>query len=253
MTAPVFLVGDATLTAGKRVTLDGPEGRHAATVRRLRTGERVNLSTGAGRIAECLVVATHRDRLDVDVLVIREVAAAQPRLVVVQALPRGDRGERAVELLTEVGVDTVVPWAAQRCVVQWRTERAANAVARWRAAAREAGKQSRRAWLPDVRGLATTADVADLLAAADAGLVLEGRDSVPVGAVTLPAVGEIVVVVGPEGGLTDGELAAFDAVGAQRVRLGPTVLRTSTAGVVASAALLSRTTRWSTTTTPTPG
>ncbi len=241
MIAPVFLVDEAAMTAGERITLDGPEGRHAATVRRMRTGERVDLSTGAGRVAECRVVATHRDRLDLDVLVVREVAAAQPRLVVVQALPKGDRGERAVELLTEVGVDAVVPWAAQRCVVRWRAERTANAVARWRATAREAGKQSRRAWLPDVRGLATTADVTGLLAAADARLVLEGQGSVPLGAVTLPAAGEIVVVVGPEGGLTDGELAAFDAVGAQRVRLGPTVLRTSTAGVVASAALLSRT------------
>jgi 16S rRNA (uracil1498-N3)-methyltransferase len=163
---------------------------------------------------------------------------------VVQAIPKGDRGELAVELLTEVGVDTVVPWTAARCVAVWRGDRAAKSLARWRSAAHEAAKQARRAWFPEVLGPATTAEVVDLLRGATLPVILHEASERPLADLPVPAEGEIVVVVGPEGGLTDEEASAFADAGAALVRLGPTVLRTSTAGVAAAAALLSRTSRW---------
>ncbi|MEP6851456.1 MAG: 16S rRNA (uracil(1498)-N(3))-methyltransferase [bacterium] len=227
------------------VVLDGAEGRHAATVRRIGVGESIRLTDGRGmyRDAEVLAVAKGALRLRCAVVVVEPVP--DPRLVVVQALPKGERAELAVELLTELGADEIVPWAASRSVVQWRGDRAARALERWQRTAAEAGKQSRRARWPEVTAAATTAAVAERLSGAAAGLVLHEDATEPLAAVGLPASGEIVVVVGPEGGVSPEELAAFTDAGAIPVRLGIPVLRTSTAGGAALAALSVRIGRWS--------
>jgi 16S rRNA (uracil1498-N3)-methyltransferase len=227
-----------------RVNLGGPEGRHAAAVRRLRPGERVDLTDGAGLVAECVVAAAHKDSLDLDVLRRYEVPAPEPRLIVVQALPKGDRGELAVEMMTETGVDVIVPWAAARCVTQWRGERAAKSLARWRSTAREAGKQARRFHLPEVPEQATTAGVASLIEGAALAVVLHEDADDPLTGLPAPVKGDIVVIVGPEGGITDDELTRFREAGAVPALLGPTILRTSTAGVAAAAVLLARSGRW---------
>lgn len=244
MTAPVFLVDPDDLRPAARVILDGAEGRHAAMVRRIAAGEVVDLTDGAGRTARCKVTNARKDRLEVDVLVLRDVPRPQPRIVVVQALPKSDRGELAVQTMTEVGVDVIVPWAAARCIARWRAERGEKSLARWRAAAREAAKQARRAWLPEVTELATTAQVVARVTAAGAAAVLSEEATAPIRDVRVPETGDVVLVVGPEGGLTPAEVADLSAAGAIDIRLGPTVLRTSTAGAVAAAALLSRTRRW---------
>jgi 16S rRNA (uracil1498-N3)-methyltransferase len=244
VSAPVFVVPTARLVAG-RVLVDGPEGRHAATVTRLGAGEEVVLVDGRGRRGHGAVAAvTGKDHLEVDVTSVTDEPAPSPWLVVVQALPKGDRGEVAVETLTEVGVDEIVPWAAARCVTRWRDARGEKALARWRTTAQAAAKQSRRARFPVVAELAGTRDVVDRLRRAALGLLLHEEAEQPLGAVEPPAAGEVVVVVGPEGGLTAEELAVLAGAGATAYRLGPTVLRTSTAGTAAAAALLSRTPRW---------
>ncbi|RFS85603.1 16S rRNA (uracil(1498)-N(3))-methyltransferase [Actinomadura spongiicola] len=247
MSPPVFLAGADALEAGS-VVLDGPEGRHAATVRRLRPGERVDLTDGAGLLAECVVTAAVTAKggasLTLDVLARHRTPPPSPRVVVVQALPKGDRGELAVETMTEVGVDEIVPWSAARCVTRWRPDRRDKALARWRDAAREAGKQARRSRLPEVAAPASTDDVAGRIAAASLAIVLHEEADAPLSAVRPPADGDIVVVVGPEGGITDEELARFTEAGGRPTRLGPTVLRTSTAGVAAAAVLLAATGRW---------
>ena len=244
MSAPVFVVPTARLVAG-RVLVDGPEGRHAATVTRLGAGEDVVLVDGRGRRGQGAVAAvTGKDHHEVDVAAVTDEPAPAPWLVVVQALPKGDRGEVAVETLTEVGVDEIVPWAAARCVTRWRDARGEKALARWRTTAQAAAKQSRRARFPVVAELAGTRDVADRLRRASVGVLLHEEAEQPLGAVEPPVAGEIVVVVGPEGGLSHEELAVLTGAGATAYRLGPTVLRTSTAGTAAAAALLSRTPRW---------
>ncbi len=167
-----------------------------------------------------------------------------PRIVVVQALPKGERGELAVELLTEIGADAIVPWAATRCVTQWKGERAERGQRRWADAAHAAAKQARRARFPEIRGLAGTAEVAGLVRAATLAMVLHETARAPISDLVLPPVGDVVVVVGPEGGLTDAELELLTASGATAVRLGPTVLRTSSAGIAAVAALLASSARW---------
>ncbi len=170
---------------------------------------------------------------------------AEPAVVVVQAIPKGDRGELAVEVLTEIGVAEVVPWAASRSVAVWKGERAAKSLARWRSTAREAAKQARRTWFPGVAELASTADVTALVAAADLAVVLHEEATSSLAGLVVPQAGRIVVVVGPEGGLSEDEVAGFVAAGAVSVRLGSEVLRTSTAGVAAVSALLAQTPRWS--------
>lgn len=246
MSLPVHLVPSlAGVTAGSEVAVEGAEAHHAVAVRRLRVGESVVLTDGAGTSVVGEVGSTGKRVFSVVVATISSVPAPDPELVVVQALPKGDRGELAVEVLTEVGVGTVVPWAAARSVAVWKGERATRSLARWRSTAREAAKQARRSWFPDVVPMATTAEVVELLAAADLAVVLHEEASLSLAMLDVPAKGRIVVVVGPEGGLTDDEVTAFVTAGAHSVRLGAEVLRTSTAGVAAAAALLARTPRWS--------
>ncbi|CAL9316425.1 16S rRNA (uracil(1498)-N(3))-methyltransferase [Streptomyces olindensis] len=246
MTAPVFVVDHFDAGRGGRYVLDGPEGRHAVSVKRLRPGEDVVLTDGAGRWADCVVLDTEgKDRLIVQLDSVSEEPPEQPRLTVVQALPKGDRGELAVETMTEVGVDAIVPWAAARCITQWKGDRGAKALGKWRATAREAGKQSRRVRFPEVAEAATTKQVAALLAGAEFAAVLHESGDAPLATAELPSSGEIVLVVGPEGGVAPEELALFEEAGAGAYRLGRSVLRTSTAGTAAAAVLLARTGRWS--------
>ncbi len=240
---PLFLVSPGDL-AGQVITLSGPEGHHAAAVRRLRCGERADVGDGAGTLAECTVTSVGKDSVVLDVRAVHTVPSPQPRLVVAQALPKGDRGELAVELMTEVGVDCVIPWSADRSITRWQAERGDRALARWRSTAREAAKQSRRPWLPEVTGLATTATLAKRVGAATLAIVLEADAPAKLHELPLPESGDIIVIVGPEGGISPAERAALRDAGATEARLGPTVLRTSTAGAAAAAVLLSRTGRW---------
>jgi 16S rRNA (uracil1498-N3)-methyltransferase len=244
VTAPVFLAAAEDLRADT-VTLTGAEGRHATTVRRIRPGERVDVADGAGLIAECVVTDAGPGSVTLRVQARREVPAPDPRIVVVQALPKGDRAELAVETMTEVGVDVIVPFAAMRCVARWPAgDRAARALARWRSAAREAAKQARRARIPEVTELASAAEVATRLKSAALAAVLEPGAADALSRLDLPAHGDVVLVVGPEGGLSPAELTEFTAAGAVETRLGDSVLRASTAGAAAAAVLMARTGRW---------
>jgi 16S rRNA (uracil1498-N3)-methyltransferase len=241
--SPVFLVPAGELSADV-VTLSGPEGHHAATVRRLRAGERAHVSDGAGTIAECTVVSVSKETVMLTVRSVQVVPPPDPSITVVQALPKGDRAELAVELMTEVGVDAIVAWAAERSITRWHGDRGERALGKWRATAREAAKQSRRAWIPEVTGPAALTDVTKLASEAAGAIVLEADAATPLSTVALPEGGSIVLVVGPEGGITPAERAALREAGAVEARLGPTVLRTSTAGAAAATVLLTRTGRW---------
>jgi 16S rRNA (uracil1498-N3)-methyltransferase len=245
MSLPVHLVPSLEgADVGASVTVDGDEAHHAVAVRRLRVGESVVLTDGYGVSVVGVVDATGKRTFTVTVASRVVVPRPEPGITVVQALPKGDRGELAVEVLTEVGVGRIVPWAAARSVAVWKGERAEKSLARWRSTAREAAKQARRSWFPEVDPLALTAEVAALVAASSLTVVLHEEAAHPLAAVPVPEAGPIVVVVGPEGGLTEDEVAALVDAGAVSVRLGSEVLRTSTAGVVAVGALLARTARW---------
>lgn len=240
--APYFLV-DALPPPGPFV-LGGAEGRHASVVRRVRPGEVLVLSDGSGRLARATVQVALRGSVELLVDAGIEVPSPELLVTVVQALPKGERSELAVELATEAGVDALVPWAAARCVARWSADKAGKGVERWQSVAREAAKQSRRATVPQVAPLAGSAEVAALIARSAGALVLHEAGSVPITAAGLPSSGELVLVIGPEGGVSPDELARFTGAGAQVVRLGPEVLRTSTAAAVALGALGALTRRW---------
>jgi 16S rRNA (uracil1498-N3)-methyltransferase len=239
--APLFLLDELPDT--DELLVDGAEGRHAVEVLRLTPGERVRVGDGRGAVAEGDVVGAGAEGLRVAVRARFEVPAPDPEFVLVQALPKGDRGPLAVDLATELGVDRIVPWAAARCVTRWRDDRVEKGVAKWRSAARAASKQSRRPRVPEVTGPMTTREVCGLLGDTDLAIVLHEQARRPLAELQVPPTGTVAVVVGPEGGLTDGEVVAFRAAGAQAVRLGAEVLRTSTAGAAALAALSARS-RW---------
>src|SRR5215472_16576286 len=233
---PVFLSDPAAL-AGDMVVLAGPEGR-------LGVGERADLTDGAGLVAECVVTAARAGTLELSVLARRSEPRPDPALVVAQALPKGEHGPLAVDLMTEGGVDVIVPWAAQRCVTRWEGARGDRALARWRAAAAQAAKQSRRAWLPEVTGPVATAELAQRVATASMAVLLDPAGPVTLSALEFPAAGDIMLIVGPEGGVSPAEAQELAQAGAVTARLGPTVLRTSSAGLVAAAIVASRCGRW---------
>ncbi|WP_068200567.1 16S rRNA (uracil(1498)-N(3))-methyltransferase [Isoptericola dokdonensis] len=258
MSAPVFLADDGTtsgVVVGDVYTLGGPEGRHASVVQRREPGERVDVVDGAGTRLCGIVAATGPGELRLQVAEVVVEPAPDVVLTLVQALAKGDRDHQAVEAAVEVGIDAVVPWQADRSVVVWRGPRAEKARSRWDALVRAAVKQSRRAWLPPVAEHLTTtrlaARTADVVAAGGAVVVLHEEATTPLADVVLPAPAapgapapELLVVVGPEGGISATELEALVAAGAVAARLGPHVLRTSSAGPVAAAILCDRLGRW---------
>lgn len=246
MSLHLYLVSPGALDAtgpGDVVVLDGPEGRHAATVKRTRLGERLRLSDGAGRVVTGEVVSVDRDRLTLRTEAIEVVPEPSPRFVLVQALAKGDRDDQAIEAATELGVDEVVPWQASRSIVQWRGDRGAKAWAKWDAVLVAATKQSRRPRRPVLGQAATTSALADRIASGATAYVLHEDAEEPLAALTLPGEGDVLVIVGPEGGIAPEELATLRTAGASIVRLGDTVLRSSSAGP-AALAVLSAAARW---------
>lgn len=249
MAPPVFFIDpqDAPDADGI-VSLSGDEARHAAQVTRMRAGESIHLVDGVGRRLEGVVHAVSRERVDVAVTHVVNESPPSPRLIVVQALAKGDRGERAVEAMTEVGVDVIIPWSAGNSVTRWVGDRADKGVAKWRSIARTAAKQSRRARIPEVTGVHSTDELDGWITGAALAVCLDESADRPLATLEIPQTGDIAIVVGPEGGLNDTERSRLEGVGAIRAVLGPSVLRTSTAGPVAAAVALARTPRWGATT-----
>lgn len=239
-----FLVESATDAApGDAVTLTGQEAHHAATVRRVRHGEVVSVGDGRGLwlTGECEHVSPNE--VVVRVTARDDVPAPRPRVALVQALAKGDRDELAVQAATELGIDEIVPWQAARSVSRWDAAKAEKGRARWAAIAREAAKQAHRAWTPEVGAIITTKQLAGM-AQASRVLVLEPTAGTALTSLPLERVRNIVLVVGPEGGIDPMELAALQDAGAELVRLGATVLRTSTAGPAALAVVSGALGRW---------
>ena len=232
MSDALFLARFDQVRIGGIVEVTGDEARHAVVVKRTVPGESVLLADGAGRAVRGRVVAAERNRLAVEVT---EILGAPPhahRFVVAQALAKGDRSELAVATMTELGVDEILAWQASRSIVRWQGERGAKSLGRWAATAREATKQSRRFRIPEVSA-ADTSRVAERIGAAELALVLHESAENTLSRVNLPDAGEILLIVGPEGGISPDELERFQQAGAVPVRISDGVLRTSTAGAIA--------------------
>jgi 16S rRNA (uracil1498-N3)-methyltransferase len=250
VTASVFLVEPAALIGlqeGSIVSVDGPEARHAVSVMRLEVGETLELVDGHGRRITGVVALTRgSDHLEVTVRTIVDEPPAEIRFIVAQALPKGEHGELAVDLMTQTGVDVIVPWRAQRSVVQWKADRVEKSLRKWQAAAVQAAKQSRRARTPVIAEPESTSALCSRVASVTLALILHEEAQASIADVPLPSSGEILLIVGPEGGISDEERSDLGASGAIEVRMGPTVLRSSLAGATAITAIATRT-RWANT------
>lgn len=225
------------------VSIGGAEAHHAAAVRRVRVAEAVTLGDGRGTWARGSVVSVAPREVVVQIDSAEVVPPPSPRVILVQALAKGDRDELAVQMSTELGVDQIVPWQAARSISRWDAAKALKGRARWSAIAREAAKQAHRAWIPEVTELATTATVKALASDHDV-LILDPTGAQALSGVVFATGRDVVLVVGPEGGISDEELAAFEAAGARRIRLGDSILRTSTAGPAAIAVVSANLGRW---------
>ena len=233
-----FLDASSHISPGASVVLDGAEGRHAATVSRLRVGESIRVGDGRGTIAQGIVTSSSKDSLTITLDDVQHESADGAELVLIQALAKTDRDERAVEMATELGVARVIPWMAERSVSRWDATKADKGRQKWQSIAREASKQSIRAYIPLVEAVTTTDHIVSTFEPRQL-LVLDptGRQSlsnVPLDDHT------IAIVVGPEGGLSDTELSTFVEAGAHIVALGKNILRTSTAGPAALAVINGR-------------
>jgi len=230
---------------GAAVVLTGTEAHHAAAVRRVRVGEEVSVGDGRGAwlTGECEKVSSRE--VVVRIASRTDTAPPCPRIVLVQALAKGDRDELAIQAATELGVDEIIPWQAARSVSRWDAVKAEKGRARWSSIVREAAKQAHRPWTPEVAPIATTASLA-ARAVASRVVVLEPSAGVPLTDLDLDGsdARDVLLVVGPEGGIAPEELAALEQAGGRLARLGDTVLRTSTAGPAALAVVSAALHRW---------
>ncbi|BCW67193.1 ribosomal RNA small subunit methyltransferase E [Arthrobacter sp. NicSoilB4] len=254
MSNPVFFTAPGTLDGlvpGSVFTLDGPEARHAVTVKRLAVGEAVDIADGAGKRLTGTVAAVAPNELSVTCSELSDEPRPAVRLVLVQALAKGDRDELAAETATELGIDAVVPWQAERSIVRWKAERAARAHAKWQSVVTAAAKQARRAWIPEVRSAVDGAGLQAAVAAADLAIILHEDAVRPLRQVLEAwqaansagdlsdgdgsgAGGEVLLIVGPEGGISPREVTRLCDAGAVTALLGHHVLRSSTAGPAAT-------------------
>jgi len=240
---PVFFTSSGSLAGmvqGRHFVLEGTEARHAVTVKRLAPGEAVDIVDGAGTRMTGRVVSAAPSGLEVECESLRVEDRPDIRLVLVQALAKGDRDELAIETATELGIDAVVPWQSERSIVRWKGERAARAHAKWESAVAAAAKQARRAWIPEVRAAVDTASLAAAVEAADLAVILHEDAVRPLRTVLEGWKGrsgdgprEILLVVGPEGGISQREVTKLCDKGAVTALLGHHVLRSSTAGPAA--------------------
>ena len=246
MTRALFYI-DALPQVGELAVVDGDEGFHAANVRRIRSGEELDLGDGDGTVAHCVVEDVGRGRLTALVLDRRTLPVTLPAVTVVQALPKSDRSELAIELATEAGADAFVGWQASRCVARWESSaKVDKGLRRWDAVARSAARQSRRPYIPSINGVVSTAELVQGVRDGGAtALVLHESATAKLTELTMAQADSLLLIIGPEGGIADDEIAALSDAGATAVRLGPTVLRTSTAAAVALGALGALTSRWS--------
>lgn len=241
MSLPVF-ISDSAAGPGETIELAGPEGRHAVTVKRIQVGEKISLIDGRGTARTCTVTALQgKDRLNAVVDLVEEIPAPNPQVTIVQAIPKSERFELTIDLLTQAGADRIVAWQASRCVAKWGGKEA-KSLAKWQVAAEAAAKQSRRATIPEILGVVGEEGVEKLIDESDLAIILHEEATAAIR--ELEFSGNVVVIIGPEGGVAPSEISRFVDAGAHTVKLGPEVLRTASAGMVALAAIGVLSDRW---------
>ena len=229
----LFFVPDLPTQVGASYSFNSEDANHAIKVLRIEVGEIFRVSDGNGGWANVQVNEVTKRSLETTVLEVGRQEPLEIKFTVVQALPKSDRAKEAVELLTEAGADVIVPWLANRSIS--RTE----VISKFATTAREASKQSRRLFIPQLHETVKEKGVIELIKGADLALVFHESAQVKLSEIITPQTKakNVVVVIGPEGGITDEELAAFAAAGAHVAGLGRPILRSAHAGLAALSAV----------------
>lgn len=230
----LFIV-DELPTSGE-VDVTGDEARHAISAMRIQEGELISLTDGCGAIATAEVKAISRKTLTAKIIDYTFEEPSPTQLTVLQALTKGDRARETVELLTEAGVDQIIPWSAQRSIGQWKDVRESQD--KWRTWAREATKQSRRTRIPEIDGIYSTSDALALISKFDIALLFHESDGAKLSTIVrAKKPGKILIIIGPEGGISEDEIQALNKSGAVTVGMGRPVFRSAHAGAAALAAV----------------
>ena len=229
----LFFVPDLPTQVGASYSFNSEDANHAIKVLRIEVGEIFRVSDGNGGWANVQVNEVTKRSLETTVLEVGRQEPLEIKFTVVQALPKSDRAKGAVELLTEAGADVIVPWLANRSIS--RTE----VISKFATTAREASKQSRRLFIPQLHETVKEKGVIELIKNADLALVFHESAQVKLSEIITPQTKakNVVIVIGPEGGITEEELATFAAAGAHVAGLGRPILRSAHAGLAALSAV----------------
>jgi 16S rRNA (uracil1498-N3)-methyltransferase len=228
----LFFVDDLPTTVGATYEFDSEDAFHAIKVLRIAAGEIFNLSDGAGAWARVSVNNVNKKSMTVTVLESGFEEALSEQFTIVQAIPKGDRIKESIEMSTEGGVDRIVMWKAARSI-----GRADEKIEKLQSTAREASKQSRRFRIPQVSGVATTDHVVDEIAKSDLAFVFHESVTSSISHAVTKGAKKVLIIIGPEGGLTDEEVSTFAAAGAKVVLMGRPILRSAHAGLAAMASV----------------
>lgn len=226
----LFFVEDLPTTVGGSYEFANDDANHAIRVLRMQAGDEFMLSDGNGSWSQVVATEVKKKSMQVRVMDSGFQAPLATTITVIQALPKGDRAKEAIELLTEAGVDRIVPWASARSIGKGSEKFAITA--------REASKQSRRFRIPEVTEVATTAQICEAIKLSDLAIAFhESATSKLSDQVSSHNVEHLLIIIGPEGGLTDEEIAAFTEAGAKVALMGRPILRSAHAGIAAVSAV----------------
>ncbi|MDO4910424.1 MAG: 16S rRNA (uracil(1498)-N(3))-methyltransferase [Corynebacterium sp.] len=258
MSLPVFYTDPqlvATATSGATLSFEGPEARHALTVTRHGIGDQILLASGQGTLLRTeITTVVGKDACQVLVHEVIEAPRPRPEVTIVQALPKSERSELAVDLAVQAGADAIIPWQADRCIAKWTGKKAEKGREKWETMATQAARQSRRPFIPPVHAVVDTKALCRMLSSRAEELQAEGKKLLitvlhedarrPFKDYPFESMDEVIMIIGPEGGIGAEELERLENAGATAIRLGPEVLRTATAAAIGLAALGVRTSRW---------
>ena len=247
MSSAIFYI-DILPKAGELAIINEKEAIYALNIRRIRVGEYIHLGNGTGTLCFCIVEKSNKNSLTVRALQLISISPPKLKIKVVQAIPKSDNSGLAVQLATEAGADIISAWQASRCVSIWQGSKINKGLKRWKDVAISASKQSRRAYIPEIEGLISTTklikQVSNSTSNGSIVLVLHELAAMSLASQKLDKFNSIVIIVGPEGGISNGEMTMLAKAGAKAVRLGPNILRTSTAAAIALGAIGASTERW---------
>lgn len=229
------------LSAGTTQELGGDEGHHAVAVMRLGIGEQIKIADGAGNWVSGTITEVNKKSLKIDVAQRGSAQAGKPELIVVQAVTKSDRTKEMLELLTVGGADQIIPWQAERCISKWKSDSAQK----WQSAIKDAAKQSRRVKLPVLGDEVTTNQLIKLFQPADKVVILHESADTGISQLNLSnEFARVILIIGPEGGVSDNEISQLESAGAVTARMGELVLRSAHAGFAALSAVQSSIGRW---------